>query len=55
MTLRQLEKLSKNPNYVLSEEQIAMLNKYRVSTFKDYKANNVFKKHKTDLEDEDDG
>ena len=40
MTLRQLEKLSKNPYYVLSEEQIAMLNKYRVSTFKDYKAKN---------------
>ena len=55
MTLRQLEKLSKNPNYVLSQEQIDMLNKHRASTFKDYKARNVFQKHKTDLEDEDDG
>lgn len=55
MTLRQLEKLSKNPNYVLSEEQIAMLDKYRATSFNNYKATNVFKKHKTTIEDENDG
>lgn len=55
MNLRQLEKLSKNPNYILSEKQILMLEEYRSQQLKNYKTKNIFKKHRTDIEEDNDG
>lgn len=52
MNLKQLDKLSKNPNYKLSDEEVEMLEEYRATN---YRTNNLFKKHNTNIKKEKHG